>query len=147
MREENHDSAHDQQYENGYDYDYTEGASTSDIEHALSEAVSIRRRRDSQVGNSYEAPTSESFVPSTYGSVFDGPGNVAIPSSSSRMRGMSADRNRHLRRMSYDSTLDGHGHEGGQTWRRSEELGGEKGGSASLRASRAGGRIFTPRGR
>ena len=99
------------------DYDYTEGASTSDIEHAITEARSIHRR-DSQVGFSYEAHSVGSLG---VGSVFDGPGNVAIPSSSSRMRGMSQERSQHLRRMSVDSVLDDGVHSG-QRWRRSEEL-------------------------
>lgn len=98
------------------DYDYTEGASASDIEHVISQVRTIQRR-DSQIGFAYESQTVGSLGA---GSVFDGPGNVAIPSSSSRMRGMSQERTQHLRRMSVDSVFDnGVNHDRG--WRLSED--------------------------
>ncbi|KAI5123953.1 hypothetical protein M0805_006366 [Coniferiporia weirii] len=75
-------------------YDYTDGASAVDIEHAISETQDTRRfRRDSQVGRSYGVPDE-----SNEGAVFDGPVNVAVPSSVSRMshREMSRERPRYM---------------------------------------------------
>lgn len=78
--------------------DYTEGASAIDIQSAMSESRGRSRRlSESQIGFSYGEGAER-------GSVFDGPGHVAIPSSVSRMnhREMSHGRSQELRRMSSD---------------------------------------------
>lgn len=91
------------------DYDYTEGASAVDIQHAISESQSVRRfRRDSQVGRPYDAFDGLDDQENA-GAVFDGPGNAAVPSSVSRMshREMSRERSQRMRRMSSDYSAHG----------------------------------------
>lgn len=80
------------------EHDYTEGASAIDIQNAITESRGRSRRlSESQIGFSYGDGIEQ-------GSVFDGPGHVAIPSSVSRMshRDMSTRRSQELRRMSND---------------------------------------------
>ncbi|THH06604.1 hypothetical protein EW145_g3971 [Phellinidium pouzarii] len=88
------------------DHDYTEGASAIDIDYAISESQGSRHfRRDSQVGRPYGT-----FDGTSEGAVFDGPVNVAVPSSVSRMshREISRERPRHLdRRSNGDHALGG----------------------------------------
>jgi len=58
----------------GFSYDYTEGASAEDIKDAMT--INKPSRRDSQYS---------SYGEDHFGSIFDGPGTTAIPSSVSRM--------------------------------------------------------------
>ena len=89
----------------GFSYDYTEGASAEDIRDAMT--ISKPSRRDSRYS---------SYGEDHFGSIFDGPGGTAIPSSVSRMsqddsrrRSMEFSRPRRLShgRQSIDSRRSG----------------------------------------
>ena len=76
-------------------FDYTDGASAIEIQHALAERASRpRARRESQIGSGYGRRHSHSRSISGFrgddevadGAVFDGPGSVNFPSSVSTMR-------------------------------------------------------------
>ena len=102
LRELSHTAASTSSPMQAEHYDYTEGASTIDIDDVITESRRARRlRRDSQIGRSYDGDSG--------GAVFDGPGSAAVPSSVSRMshREMSRERARSLRRMSSDYSSQG----------------------------------------
>jgi len=95
-------------------FDYTDGASATEIQNALAERASRpRARRESQIGSGYGRRHSRSMSgfrddeELADGAVFDGPGSVNFPSSVSKMRheGLRAQR-----RSFYESrstTVDG----------------------------------------